>query len=326
MRKSLETKTVYEKLPDFYKEKIEQEAVYADIKKPENLVINVMAITSALVLITSIFIPFDYIFKIPITLGLLTVIPPGIPYLFISLAAEKRKKEMEKVLPDALLLISANIKSGLNVEKAFLLSARDEFGPLADELRQTAMEMFGGKPVEEALDDMESRIKSGLFKETIKLLMDGIESGGNTAKLLESSAKDIRNSLELRKEINSNIRMYVIFILMAAVVGAPLLFSISVYMSETTAEMWEGTNMDDMETGGQIGLTFQEPAVETAFFETFSVMAIIVINFFAALIISEIRNANIKEGVKYIPFMVIVSVVLFFVIKNGLASLMGGFA
>jgi archaellum biogenesis protein FlaJ (TadC family) len=185
--------------------------------------------------------------------------------------------------------------------------------------------MFGGKPVDESLSDMEKRLKSELFSETIKLLRDGISSGGNTAELLESSAEDIRNSMELREEINSNIRMYVIFIMMAAVVGAPLLFSISVYMSETTANMWAGTQMGEMETSNSLGLSFQKPNVNTDFFEQFAVMAIITINFFASLIISEIKNANIKEGAKYIPVLVTISVVLFYVIKTGIASVMGGF-
>jgi len=318
-------KGVYEKLPEAYKDRIEREARYAAMDRPEGMVINGMLAVSSAVILGGMLLPYSIIWKLLIiTLGTFTA-APMIPYVIISIAAEKRKKEMESVLPDALLLISANMKSGLNIEKAFLLSARDEFGPLAEELRQTAMEMFGGKPVEEALDELESRVKSGLFKETVKLLIDGLESGGNTAELLESSADDIRNSMELREEIASNIRMYVIFILMAAVVGAPLLFSISVYMSETTAEMWAGTNVGDLETGGQIGLTFQEPQVNTDFFEQFSVMAIIVINFFAALIISEIKNANIKEGAKYIPVMITTSLLLFFIIKGGIASLMGGF-
>ncbi|MFB6147495.1 MAG: hypothetical protein ABEJ66_01285, partial [Candidatus Nanohaloarchaea archaeon] len=113
---------------------------------------------------------------------------------------------------------------------------------------------------------------------------------------------------------------------MAAVVGAPLLFSISVYMSKTTANMWAGTNIGNLKTGGQLGLTFQKPQVNTAFFEQFSIMAIIVINFFSALIISQIKNANVKEGAKYIPPMIAISLLLFFIIKGGIAGLMGGFA
>ncbi|MFB6213114.1 MAG: type II secretion system F family protein [Candidatus Nanohaloarchaea archaeon] len=326
MKTPVSERGIYEKLPEAYRDRVEREARYASMDNHESIVLHGMVAVAAAILIGSMLLPYSLAWKVALLgLGLVTV-PPLVPYVIVSIAAERRRKEMENVLPDALLLISANMKSGLNIEKAFLLSARDEFGPLAEELRTTAMQMFGGKPVEEALDDLEYRVKSGLFKETIKLLIDGLEAGGNSAELLESSADDIRNSMELREEINSNIRMYVIFIVMAAVIGAPLLFSISVYMSQTTAEMWAGTNIGDLQTGGQLGLTFQKPQVNTAFFEQFSVMAIIVINFFSALIISQIKNANVKEGAKYIPPMIAVSLILFFIIKGALASVMGGFS
>lgn len=318
-------KTFYEHLPERYRETMELEAKYASISDVENITIQLMTVMIFVTLIGTLLFPYSATVKI----AAFAVIGPAsafiIPYVVVSIAAERRKKEIENVLPDALLLISANLKSGVSVDKAFLMSARDEFGPLAEELRFTAMEMFGGEPVDESLMEMEDRVKSELFQETLKLLVDGISSGGNTAKLLESSAEDIRNSLELRREISSNIRMYVIFILMAAVVGAPLLFSISVYMSQTTADMWSGANLEGVKTGGELGLTFQEPQVDTSFFEQFSVMAIITINFFAALIISEIKNANVKEGAKYIPAMIVVSLTLFFIVKNGIAALMGGF-
>ncbi len=318
-------KTIYESLPDFYKDKVDREARYAAITNKETITVIGMAATSLALILATILLEYTWVVELPALVISIVIVAPLVPYVIISIAAERRKKEMEKVLPDALLLISANIKSGLNIEKAFLLSARDEFGPLAEELRQTAMEMFGGKPIDESLSGLEYRVKSELFSETIKLLRDGLASGGNTAELLESSADDIRNSMELQKEINSNIRMYVIFIVMAAVIGAPLLFSISVYMADTTAQMWEGTELGQMRSVGQIGLSFQKPQVDTSFFEQFAVMAIIAINFFAALIISEIRNANVKEGAKYIPVLITVSVILFFVIKGSIASVMGGF-
>ncbi|MFQ3275172.1 MAG: Flp pilus assembly protein TadB [Candidatus Nanohaloarchaea archaeon] len=317
-------KLIYKSLPERYRDVIELEAKYASITNLERLTVSLGSISIFITLIGSILLPYSIIVRSAIFAITAPAIALLVPYLIVSIAAERRKNEIENVLPDALLLISANLKSGVSIDKAFLMSARDEFGPLAEELRLTAMEMFSGEPVEDSLMEMEDRVKSELFKETLKLLVDGIQSGGNTAQLLESSAEDIRNSLELQQEINSNIRMYVIFILMAAVVGAPLLFSISVYMSETTANMWSGTNIGDMQTGGELGLSFQAPEVNTAFFEQFSVMAIIAINFFAAIIISEIKNANVKEGAKYIPVMVTISVVLFFIVKNGIASVMGG--
>lgn len=317
-------KMIYESLPEKYRDTMELEAKYASITNLERLTVSLGSISIFITLIGSLLLPYSMLVRSAVFAISAPAVALLVPYLIVSIAAERRKNEIENVLPDALLLISANLKSGVSIDKAFLMSARDEFGPLAEELRLTAMEMFSGEPVEESLMEMEDRVKSELFKETLKLLVDGIQSGGNTAQLLESSAEDIRNSLELQQEINSNIRMYVIFILMAAVVGAPLLFSISVYMSQTTADMWSGTNVGEMQTGGELGLSFQAPEVNTAFFEQFSVMAIIAINFFAAIIISEIKNANIKEGAKYIPVMITISVVLFFIVKNGISSVMGG--
>lgn len=320
-------KTVYEKLPEFYKESVETEALYAAIDNEERIVVSLGGFSIATVILGAVLVPYSIPVKLLAGIIGIATVPLLIPYILISIAAEKRKKEMENVLPDALLLVSANLKSGLSVEKAFLLSARDEFGPLAEELRQTAMEMFGGKPVDDALLDMEERVKSELFKETLKLLVDGIQSGGNTAELLESSAEDIRASLELQEEIASNIRMYTIFILMAAMIGAPLLFSISVYMSETTANMWSDVNLQQMSqsSGAGFSMEFSKPQVDTGFLEEFSLMAIITINFFAGLIISEIKNANVKEGAKYIPVLITVSVILFFIMKSTLGSAVGGF-
>jgi Flp pilus assembly protein TadB len=318
-------KLLYESLPEKYRKSLELEAKYASITNLERMTISLGFFSFFIAMIGSLLLPYSIIVRAAVFTLAAPAVALLVPYLIVSIAAERRKNEIENVLPDALLLISANLKSGVSIDKAFLMSARDEFGPLAEELRLTAMEMFSGEPVEDSLMEMEDRVKSELFKETLKLLVDGIQSGGNTAQLLESSAEDIRASLELQQEINSNIRMYVIFILMAAVVGAPLLFSISVYMSETTANMWSGTNIGEMQSGGELGLSFQAPEVNTAFFEQFSVMAIITINFFAAIIISEIKNANVKEGAKYIPVMVTISVVLFYIVKGGISSVMGGF-
>lgn len=322
-----QVKTIYEQLPEFYKNTIEQEALYAAIDNEERIVVSLGGFSFMASLLGIALLPYGVIFKAAAALIIGPITPFLIPYILISIAAERRKSEMENVLPDALLLVSANLKSGLSIEKAFLLSARDEFGPLAEELRQTAMEMFGGKPVDDALLEMEDRIKSELFKETLKLTVDGIQSGGNTAELLESSADDIRASLELQEEISSNIRMYTIFILMAAMIGAPLLFSISVYMSETTANMWSGVNMQEMSSAGSAGfsMSFSKPDVDTDFLSDFSLMAIIAINFFAGLIISEIKNANIKEGAKYIPVLITISVTLFFIMKSTIGGAVGGF-
>ena len=317
---------LYELHPNKYTDAIEDESSYATIENYKKTMMSIGVLSMSIVGLILYFIPYS----LTIRLGLAGVFLPmayfSFPYLAISVAAERRRKEMERVLPDALLLISTNIKSGTSINRAFLASAREEFGPLEEELRKTAIEISGGRPVQVALDNMRHRIKSDLFKDTLKVLSDAIESGGNTAELLESSASDIRSSLELRDEIKSSIQMYVMFILMAAVFGAPVLFAITVYMAETTTEIWSETDLSggaaNFAQGGDTGLSFQQPDVNTAFLVQFSILAIAITNFFGSLVISQIKNGNMKEGAKYIPFAVSISVGLFIAIKEVLAGVL----
>lgn len=324
MNRSL-IKAIFELNPEAFKQTVKDEANYADIENYEQTSLSFSLLGIFISGVIAALIPVSLQIRAGIFVGLGAISYFFVPYIVISLLAEKRKKEMERVLPDALLLISTNLKSGSSINRAFLISARDEFGPLAEELRKTAIQISGGNSVTESLDSMRHRVKSELFSDTLKVLSDALESGGNTADLLDSSADDIRSSLELRQEIQSSIRMYVIFILMAAVVGAPVLFSITVYMSETTSQMWEQTNVQDegFASGGAGGMSFSQPDVNTDFLITFSISALIISNSFAGLIISQIKNGNIREGAKYIPLTVTIAVAIFLGVETAISTALG---
>lgn len=296
-------------LPERYLEVLEEQASYARFTGYRRLASASILGGVPLTVAVAFLLPFP----LPVRAGAALLGSAGffaLPYLILSLIAERRRKAVEEVLPDALLLISANIESGLTIDKALLVSARDEFGPLADDIRLAAMKMYGGTPVEEALGDMAEATNSDLFEETLKLLIDGIESGGQVSSLLESSADDIRKSLQLRQEIATNVKMYSMFIMIAAVVGAPLLFGISTYLTETTTDLWEGAEVEDVpSTGFSVMGT---PNIDVEFFRVFALAALVISNIFAALLISEIKNGNMKEGVKRAPVFVAVSILIFY--------------
>ena len=318
---------LFKKLPPRYKQEIRQEALYARKENPEEPTIKGAILIAVSVIAIGVLLPIP-----PIVAGITTIVgvatlPLGIPYLAYSIRASGRKSRMETVLPDGLKLISANMEAGHTIEKAFMLSARDELGGLSTELRQTAMEMYGGKPVGEALESMEKRVKSDLLKETLKLLADANEAGGDMAKLLNTSAQDVRQSIEMKEEIKSSIRMYAIFIILVATIFGPVLFAVSLHTAATTSQMWEGTNTDNMDLGGggQLGinLEFSPPNINISEFETFSISSLIIINFFASLIISEIQSGTITQGFKYIPVLVPLSLVIFVGVRAAVGVVMG---
>src|SRR3989338_6908138 len=69
-------------------------------------------------------------------------------------------KFIENILPDALQLMASNLRAGFTTDRALLLSARPEFGPLKDEINLVGKEITAGKPIEEALFNMTKRVQS----------------------------------------------------------------------------------------------------------------------------------------------------------------------
>jgi Flp pilus assembly protein TadB len=323
--------SLFEKLfrlhPKPYQDKIETDARAASVDNYEKLSINLGLAGVAVVGTILFFTPFPLNVKIGVLI--FSTIPTyfTVPTLALSVASDRRRSEIERMLPDALRLVSTNLKSGSSINMAFLASARGEFGPLQEELNKTAIQISGGVPVEQALENMRQRVNSPLFKDTLKILTNAIEAGGNTAELLESSADDIRSSLELRDEVRSSVRMYTVFIFIAGVLAAPALFGITTYMAETTTSMWSsvdtGGDSGGFSSGGQTGMSFQQPDINTDFLVIFSIGALTISNLFSSLIISQISKGNLRGGAKLIPVTVGVSVGLFLAIKTAISGIMG---
>lgn len=252
------------------------------------------------------------------------------PYLLFTLVADARKKEIETVLPDILLLTSANIKSGMTIDRAILFSARPEFGTLSDHFKKAAFKVYSGAEVEETLSGMTHNIKSGIFGRTIDLLVEGIKGGGSVAKLLEETATDIRNSEAVQREIKSTVTMYVMFLVIAGVIGAPVLYAISTFMVTSISSMWGqqgsgGAEMSNaMAASGSSFITFSSPAgLDVSTFSYFAIGAIIITTFFAGIIISMIQTGNAKQGIKYVPILVSASLTIYFAIRAVLMKIFG---
>ncbi len=310
----MQKETLFNLLPKKYRTLLESEAQFAHIRNYIPISLNVITIISAISSLLALFLHVSLILKLVILLGGISL-AFIMPYMIFTLTAEKRKTETEQVLPDALLLMSANIKSGLTVDKAFLLSARDEFGPLGLEIKAVAMEIFGGKPISEALLRLKKKTNSKILGEIVALIADGIKSGGELSKLLESAARDIRKTMLLKKEIAANVRTYIIFITMAALVGSPLLFAISTYLTSTTAQIWGSTAIDFSTVSAGGFFSFQKPHFNPEFFRIFSILAIIITNLSASFIISEIKYGTIKKGFKNAPIYVLLSLAIFFIVR-----------
>jgi len=134
-------------------------------------------------------------------------------YLLImkQMAYYNNIKKMELVFPDFISLMSSNLRAGMTVDRALLMSARKEFAPLDKEISQVGKDILTGREINESMKDLGRRTKSEEIQKTIQLIISGIRSGGNLSVLLEETATNMRERVFVKKRASSNVLMYVIF-------------------------------------------------------------------------------------------------------------------
>lgn len=242
----------------------------------------------------------------------------------LVLLVDTRVKFVEEVLPDALSLISSNIRSGLTVDKALLFSARPEFGPLGEEIKNASKMVMLGESMEEAIREIAKDIKSKVLKRTVDLLIEGIKQGGEIANLLDGLAEDIRQAKVLKREVSAYVLMYVIFIFFATGIGAPVLFSISSYLVQTMTEMGKLVEvMPGPSTGNIPMVTFKAVSLGEDFLMLYSLISLGLTSIFGGLLIGIVQEGSETGGIKFIPILLVISIGVFLLSKIVIGNVFG---
>jgi flagellar protein FlaJ len=253
-------------------------------------------------------------------------------FVLMRLKSESKGRIAENVLPDALQLVAANMKSGLTTERALFVAARPEFGPMQVELLNASKRISTGERVEKALLGISEAINSTVVEKTMWLISEGIKSGAQMADLLYQLSDDLKNEQAIKEEIKANISIYVILIIFAASVGGPLLFGVSSFIVQVlttqiskTPEMTTAKNSGQSNMQGNLSLISQFASgkrkfVSIEFIIQFSVIMLIMTSFFAALTIGVINTGKEINGVKMIIPMIIISLIIFYSTRAVLLS------
>ena len=145
-----------------------------------------------------------FIYTKKIYLGLITVASVFAAIeLFIffrkKLEESAKLRKMEEVFPDFIELMASNLRAGMTVDRALLVSSRKEFSPLDVEILKLGKDILTGKEITSALKAMGERIKSEKIKKTIDLINSGMKAGGNLSILLEETAVNMREKMFMEK-------------------------------------------------------------------------------------------------------------------------------
>jgi len=219
-------------------------------------------------------------------------------------------KKMEEVFPDFISLMSSNLRAGMTIDQALLMSARSEFAPLDKQINQVGKDIITGKEIHIALNDMGKRILSDKISKTIALITSGIEAGGNLSVLLEETALNMRERNYVEKRAASNVLMYVIFIFFAVAIGAPLLFGLSSVLVEILTNIM--MNLPEQQTNVNLPFTLTQINVSVNFVIYYAVIFIIVTDILAAMVLGLVSKGAEREGFKYVLPLIVIGVTIFF--------------
>ena len=245
-------------------------------------------------------------------------------YIFVDLKIFKRKVTIEDVLPDFLQLTASNIKAGMTIDRALWYAVRPRFGVLAKEIETVAKETMRGEELKIALQKFADKYDSVLLKRSLSLLIEGLEAGGEIGNLLNKIAIHIQENKIMRKEMAANVTTYVIFISVASIAAAPVLFALSGVLIQVISSLGSTLGGASSAATASFGISFGGTGIKLNDFRIFAVVSLITTSFFSAMIVATIKSGNAKLGLRNIPMFMVITVALFFIADKVLGKLVGG--
>jgi hypothetical protein len=89
-------------------------------------------------------------------------------------------------------------------------------------------------------------------------------------------------------------------------------------------ELMGGISMDSMPQS--VPISFSSISISSTFIFYFSLCFIIAMNVMAALVLGLVSKGDEKEGLRYLPVMLVLSLGIFFALGKIMSGIMGGLA
>lgn len=115
------------------------------------------------------------------------------PLYWLNRAAELRKLEVQRTLPDFLDMVASTVSAGLAMNAALAYAVDTAPGALGNEVNEALSEIRLGRSRTDALKAASARLNQQEFSTTIAAITQAERLGANVGKILNELADDTRN-------------------------------------------------------------------------------------------------------------------------------------
>ncbi len=295
-------------------EKLGEKLRYAGKRsEPEEWVMHTLVFSggAAIAVLFVLYIMYDV--RIALLMGLILFVAALIiRYILLEMEIERRKREVERVLPDLLRVVAANISAGLTPIVALRTAARPEFGTISKELKYITARSMSAESMDEIVGEIKTRIRSDLLARVLMVFTTSLKSGGNVIHALEGSASDIQRLQELQESLAARTSMYTTFVLFGILVTMPFLLAVSMNVLELMGGVSAARQLSYVSAYMNLGF----PTISSVFITIISAIILVGSSLTASMLIGIIRAGSRIEGLKYFLPLMTASLGVFYLSKD----------
>jgi pilus assembly protein TadC len=240
----------------------------------------------------------------------------GYPYI----KGVQRIDAIETELPEALKQMADILKAGGTYEYALREISHADFGPLTIELENVLRKLEEGENFEDSLSSLAYNIDSRLVKRSVTIIIDSVKAGAGLADVLEEIAEDIRDVNRINHERKSQTLMQVLFMVTAGAIVTPFIFGL---ISTIIGFL--------ITASANLGGLPNEVRIEAVSSRTMLLLLLQLYIFIevsaSSVMISLMREGKKNKSIIYLPILLFIGFVIYFVsqaISKSLISGIGG--
>jgi len=153
----------------------------------------------------------NYLFFDLIFISVLVLIGP---YAFFMNAKMKREFEIQDRLPEFLVGIANSLSAGMNIFDGIRMLTKRNYARLTQEVKKMNAELSWRLPIKRVFHQFAERVKNPLISRSVISINRGLEMGGNTSRVFEAAAREIKQVNQVKQQRQANMSMYTVVIIM----------------------------------------------------------------------------------------------------------------
>lgn len=127
----------------------------------------------------------------------------AVPFVVLHVKGSKRQRTFDDQLPQILLTMAASVRVGHSFRQAMQAVVNEGIEPAKKEFARVLLETDLGRPVDQALSEMATRLGSQNFEYVIQAVSIQREAGGSLAELFDLVSETVRNRQQFLAKVRA---------------------------------------------------------------------------------------------------------------------------